>query len=314
MERSLIQLKSDFADMADKHKQINSFFWGNFVDAINQDAVDYPLMCCTLQPSQIGDSYTGVDLQVIICDKYNEQDYRMIDEVHSDMLRILKDIDVTLKQFRFQDYLDVETDFSTEPFINEGQDITAGWGGLVRMKVHDYENRCAIPYDGFDFDGSTTGTGCPAGTSNIYQSDGTTLIESVSIPSGDTVNTNIADSVITVNTDPYTDLPATDSLDIPVIDSIYGAPLETTVVGSNVEVTLLWYMVVVLAFQKRMEAEGATFENASQFNINLLGLTQAEFENSLASVFPNGYDTGVLYGFPLDGAADFTYTQNTSNG
>lgn len=61
--------------------------------------------------------------------------------------------------------------------------------------------------------------GCLPATNNIYQSDATTLIESVNIPSGQTVPTNVADSVITVNTAPFANVKATDSLDIPVHDS-----------------------------------------------------------------------------------------------
>lgn len=53
------------------------------------------------------------------------------------------------------------------------------------------------------------------GTSNINQSDGT-LLQAVSIPSGDTVNTNIADSVISNSDNSYSvNVKATDPLSLP---------------------------------------------------------------------------------------------------
>ena len=81
--------------------------------------------------------------------------------------------------------------------------------------------------------GSATIT-APDATFNIQKSDGT-LIESVTVPSGGTVNTPVADSPITVNGDAYTDLKATDSLNIPIVDS-NGDAVDTTVVGSDIQV------------------------------------------------------------------------------
>lgn len=188
MQRTLIQLKKDFQEIADKHRQINSFFWGDFTDAISQDAVDYPLMVCTLQPTNIGENYVGVDLVVIIADKYNEQDYRVIDEVHNDSLLICKDIEVTLRQFRFSDVLDLETDLTNTPFINRGHDITAGWSMNVRMEVYDYDNPCVIPYDDYDFENGGSSAGCAPATVTLDNTDGTELsVTSVASGSSETI-------------------------------------------------------------------------------------------------------------------------------
>jgi len=199
MERTIIQLKSDFEEFANAHFQVNEFFWGDFLDAISRDAVKYPMMVCTLQPSQIGDSYTGVDLQVIVCDKYSKQDYSMIDEVHSDMYRVLKDVDIALKQFRFQEYLDLETDLSTEPFINRGKDVTAGWAGIFRLRIHDYEDRCAIPQSGFDFEGSTLPSPptCDDATVEIKDTDNN-ILYTITAPSGDLLEQIISDGVVSL--------------------------------------------------------------------------------------------------------------------
>ena len=101
MERTLNQIKKDLQEIATQHRQINSFFFGDFVDAINQDAVDYTLMTATLQPGSMGDNFVTVSLSIVIGDKYNVDDYRTIDEVHSDCLQICNDIRITMKQNKF---------------------------------------------------------------------------------------------------------------------------------------------------------------------------------------------------------------------
>lgn len=151
MERTINQVKKDLNEIGTKHKQINSFFFGSFVDAINQDAVTYPLMNCTVQPGTFGEDFVNINVQVTICDKYNESDFRQIDEVHSDMLSILRDIYITFKQERFEVYLDIDGDPSTSPFLNKGSDLTAGWSMDLRLQIYDNNDWCSIPSDGFDY-------------------------------------------------------------------------------------------------------------------------------------------------------------------
>ena len=151
MERTINQIKKDLQEIATQHRQINSFFFGDFLDAIEGDAVDHTLMTCTLQPGSMGENFVNVNLNIVICDKYNEGDQRNIDEIHSDCMRICRDIYVTLKQYKYEEYLEIEGDVSTTPFINKGADMTAGWALDLSLKVYDDENWCGIPYDSFDF-------------------------------------------------------------------------------------------------------------------------------------------------------------------
>ena len=152
MDKTLNQIKRDLNEIATQHRQINSFFFGDFMDAISGDAVDYTLMVVTIQPGVMGEDFIDVNLNIVICDKYNEEDFRQIDEVHSDCLQICRDIYTTMRQNKFEDYLDINGDVSTTPFINRGHDITAGWSLDISLKVYDDQNWCAIPYDSYDFE------------------------------------------------------------------------------------------------------------------------------------------------------------------
>lgn len=152
MDQTLNQIKKELQQIADEHRQINSFFFGDFLDAVTRDYVDYTLMVATIQPGLIGERFVDVNLNLVICDKYNEGEFRNIDEVHSDCLSICHDIYVTFKQTHLEQYIDINGDVSTTPFINRGQDVTAGWSMDMSIRVYSDENQCAIPYDNYDFE------------------------------------------------------------------------------------------------------------------------------------------------------------------
>ena len=152
MDQTLNQIKKELQEIATEHRQINSFFFGDFLDAITRDAVDYTLMVCTIQPGLIGERFVDINLNIVICDKYNLADFGMIDEVHSDCLSICHDIYVTFKQTHLEQYIDINGDVSTTPFINRGQDVTAGWSMDMSIRIYSDENQCAIPYDNYDFE------------------------------------------------------------------------------------------------------------------------------------------------------------------
>ena len=109
-------------------------------------------MIVTLQPGTIGDFFVGVNCIISIADKYNIQEYRQIDEIHSDCLSICKDIHTTFKQWRFEEFLDVEGTIATTPFINRSHDVTAGWTMNMSVNIYDEENWCQIPFDNYDFE------------------------------------------------------------------------------------------------------------------------------------------------------------------
>ena len=151
MEKTLNQLMSELQIIAQSHLQIREFFQGDFIDAVSRDSVTYPLMVATLQPGSMTTSGINVNMIISMCDKYNIQEYRQINEIQSDCLQILNDIRITLKQWRFSEFLDINGDISTTPFINRGPDVTAGWTMNLNVTIYDNDNWCAIPYDDYDF-------------------------------------------------------------------------------------------------------------------------------------------------------------------
>lgn len=152
MELTINQLAKEFEIMAQEHKQINSFFFGEFFQAFAQaDAVVYPLMVVSLLPGGMTEKAVNVNCVITICDKYITDDMRSVQEVHSDCLQILRDIDITLRQERFED-LTLSTQATTEPFVERQADIIAGWSMQLSLQIFDKQDWCAIPYYNYDFD------------------------------------------------------------------------------------------------------------------------------------------------------------------
>jgi hypothetical protein len=171
MEKTLNQLMKELEIIATEHRQINEFFQGDFLDAISRDAAQYPLMVVTLQPGSMTDQAVNVNMVITICDKYNLQEYRQVNEIHSDCLSICNDIRITFKQWRFEEFMDINGDIATQPFINRGPDVTAGWTMSVNVSIYDYNDWCSIPYDDYDFEnGNPPASNCGdlTTTYNVY--------------------------------------------------------------------------------------------------------------------------------------------------
>ena len=152
MEKTLNQLMLRLSEVAAEHRQINEFFQGDFLDAISRDAVDYTLMVVTLQPGSMNADVVRVSAVITICDKYNLSNYRQINEVHSDCLSICNDLNITFRQYGWSEFCDIVSDISMDPFINEGQDMVAGWTMNVTFDIYNDGDWCAIPYDNYDFE------------------------------------------------------------------------------------------------------------------------------------------------------------------
>jgi hypothetical protein len=194
MEKTLNQLMKELEIIATQHRQINEFFQGDFIDAVSRDAVQYPLMVVTLQPGSMTSQAVNVNMIITICDKYNIQEYRQINEIHSDCLSICNDIRITFQQWRFEEFMDIVGDIQTQPFINRGPDVTAGWTMNASLSIYDYNDWCSIPYDDYDFEnGNPPATNCGDLTTDYEVYVNGTLEDSFtqSTTTNNTININL---------------------------------------------------------------------------------------------------------------------------
>lgn len=159
----------DFRLLADHHKQINSFGFGNFEDLsywtesrLKQDnptfeSPFFPLLyvipsTTTTEIQENGSSWTQFTFNCIVMDIVNRDDGNQID-VLSDTAQILDDIigqfrlsvNQSLGCFNAKYYLDDAVEIT--PFIEEYSDLTAGWNGVLRIKVMTPLDRCAAAFE-----------------------------------------------------------------------------------------------------------------------------------------------------------------------
>ncbi len=173
----------ELQEIATAHRQIREYFQGDYLDAVSRDAAQYPLMVATLQPGSLGDGFVQVNIIITIADKYNLQEYRQINEIHSDCLSICNDIKITMQQYRWTEFSDINFTIATDPFIQRSQDMTAGWSMNVSLNVFDDGNWCDLPMDDYDFENGNPPISGDCLPALVENSDGSF---SQSIPSGDT--------------------------------------------------------------------------------------------------------------------------------
>ena len=152
MNRSLNRINQEFKALATADERVNGYFWGDFVEAVNQaNEVHYPLMLVTPQPGNIGDRSITYSFLIGLMDKYEQGNQRQLTEVHSDMHRIIVDVVRVIKNsYRWNSYGEVQITVATQPFIERGQDFVAGWTLNLSLKVFESENICEIPLVDYD--------------------------------------------------------------------------------------------------------------------------------------------------------------------
>ena len=242
MRITINKIVSELKYIQEQHRQLNDFFFGDFVDAINKETAPlYPYLIATLQASNDSTNAVGVNLILTVCDQYELGNIRMIQEIHSDCYQILNDIKTTMLQERWADFMDININVSKEPFINKGHDVTAGWSMNVQMNIFDEQNWCNIPYVDYDFENGYT----PPSTECLPVTviDGNETLE---IPSGGEYTCSTSPTEITVSNsnDTYSvttseNLVLPDTTYIFTVDGVAQAPFNLPTL-ENQTINVVW--------------------------------------------------------------------------
>lgn len=298
----------EFSEIATAHRQIREYFQGDFFDAISRDAAQYPLMVATLQPGSLGDGFVQVNVIITICDKYNIQEYRQINEVHSDCLSICNDIKVTMQQYRWTEFSDINFTIAADPFIQRGQDVTAGWSMNVSLNVFDDGNWCDLPMDGYDFENGNPPPSGDCQPALVSNSDSSFSRE---IPSGDSyilddvriqvydqnenelsneIYPSAQDQIIVVNVPECEDSSyrITDSADGTLYEGTIpsGGSLDQVITNSSVSNSNDTYTASVLA-QASLELPDVTFSVENSLENVVASATVPSVNNSILTA-PDG--------------------------
>ena len=138
------EVKSLLNNLANDHKQINDFGWGDVWEIGESKSITYPLMYCTIQNSSVSGKTFNLSLSIIFADLVFE-DEKNEDDVISDQMLICQDIIAQLRSDTFDFTLgqSVAINFFTERL----SDLVAGVQAEITLALPYVADRCAVPSD-----------------------------------------------------------------------------------------------------------------------------------------------------------------------
>lgn len=157
----------DFAKIAEKHKQINSFGSGDLRQLIyltsevdkeentKDNAPIYPLLYVVPISVSRGEQQKTLSFSVVVADIMNATNYDIETDLFSDTLQIAEDIiaqfkySVTPQQGDYQDLYELSLPTNLQPFSESFDDILVGWTISLDIVLSDPLNRCIAPYNNF---------------------------------------------------------------------------------------------------------------------------------------------------------------------
>lgn len=199
MRTSPNQIRVELKEIAEKHLQTNSFYWGDLLDAVKQDAISYPLVNCYYPNGSFQYNTTTIQLVVQVSDKLYKYNSNLHD-IESDTLQTLRDIfNVINKSPRWKRIGKIQN-----ATVDKFKDITGDELVVHSMNLNfilrDVSGVCDLPILDYDYNQDTPSGGCPDGrvinsnltfdeavaagsilelpdiTYNITNSEGTTIV------------------------------------------------------------------------------------------------------------------------------------------
>lgn len=136
------QVKKLLNDLADAHKQINDYGWGDVWELGESNSITYPLMYATIGQSQISGKTFNLNISLLFMDLVFGDD-KNIDDVINDQMLICQDIIAQLRSddFDFTLGTNVSINFFTERF----SDLVAGVRADISFALPYIADRCAVP-------------------------------------------------------------------------------------------------------------------------------------------------------------------------
>lgn len=198
MNFTINQLNAEMQAIQQSHLQLNSYHWGNFIDAYKSRSLNWPLLCSYyVNGGGASPMLVPINLIIIVADK-TYKDNSNLNEIESDTLQVCKDIlNVIANSHRWKSFSRFNS-YTIDKFIQDTADEVAGHILRVNISLKDSKSVCGLPMVGYDFE-QTYGVSCAPAL--ITNSDGSV---SFSMASGGTFNAPDQQLNINVNGVPIT--------------------------------------------------------------------------------------------------------------
>lgn len=141
---TLNQIIKQLREIAQKHKQINTFGFGDLPEIGKTNSITYPLMWVNQQPSTMSDNDLKLRYKIFFCDLVHK-DNSNSDEVLSDQLLNALDVVAQLQHPSYE--WNYTQSANLEPFYGKWDDEVTGWILDCELDLPNTYNRCAIPFE-----------------------------------------------------------------------------------------------------------------------------------------------------------------------
>lgn len=150
MKTTLRQLDRALAELTASHSQVNSYFWGDWVDSFEGRNQTFPAIVCNVTDPKFEQQVTSINLNIICTDQVTKG-REILAEVESDTLQILRDYYQALKNGKNWNDLFTITGASVPlKFKDSSPDEVAGWMLTLNLNLAEGSRLCDLPFT-YDF-------------------------------------------------------------------------------------------------------------------------------------------------------------------
>ena len=141
-----------FDAISKRHSQINSFTYGEISLLDDDKFTKYPALHLTPTTTSIADQTIEYGFEVIVFDRYNDENNKMVNEAIclSDSLLILQDLCKELTDGRYfineDTLINLGLPIQASPFIDTKPDVCSGWSTSFSISTPNEASACLIPY------------------------------------------------------------------------------------------------------------------------------------------------------------------------
>lgn len=152
MKATINKIDQELRLLADAHLQINSYFYGRFLDTYESNRVNHCSLLANITDTTIDRHYVTLQLSLMVCDKID--DGKSLDKnVDSMTLQVANDlIKVITTSSRWQQFGVVSDSTSLQGFTEKGGSVLNGWMFKLNFKVKNENGYCDLPIVDYSFD------------------------------------------------------------------------------------------------------------------------------------------------------------------
>ena len=152
MKATINKIDQELRLLADAHLQINSYFYGQFLDIYESNQVNHCSLLANITDATIDRHYVTLQLSLMVCDKIDDGK-KTAKYVDSATLQITNDlIKVITTSNRWQEFGVVDTSTAIQNFSQKGGSVLNGWFCTLNIKIKNENGYCDLPIIDYNYD------------------------------------------------------------------------------------------------------------------------------------------------------------------